>query len=215
MLADAQNKCGRGRPHHDGRPGGQRYLVSSLSAACESVPRKKRLGDGFQAVYNEQLGSHAMSNGLPGAEARRPRPLEVESAQMAGDVDDFADEVQPRNFARLHGLGRSSSVSTPPGGDLGLFVAFGARRVIVQREAGRANSSSPALVHCDGLCNSSQRSAKRVGSAERSALRNEVEIARSAAFSQRAALASRSGNRSSAMHRPASSMRKSAGSQGR
>src|SRR5204862_4425162 len=45
------------------------------------------------------------SDGLPGRVSRRPRPLEVVAAQMAGHIDYFADEIQPRHAARFHGFG--------------------------------------------------------------------------------------------------------------
>ena len=43
-----------------------------------------------------------MSNCLAGAEARGPSPLEVEAAELSGDVDDFADEVQAGGAATFH-----------------------------------------------------------------------------------------------------------------
>src|SRR5690606_40197247 len=45
---------------------------------------------------NEWIDSGILSESrmLPGGIARRPGPLEVVAAKPAGDVDDFADEVQ-------------------------------------------------------------------------------------------------------------------------
>ena len=36
--------------------------------------------------------NNVLSQGLPGDKSRGPGPLEVEAAQMSGDVDDFSDE---------------------------------------------------------------------------------------------------------------------------
>ena len=39
-----------------------------------------------------------------GRMSRGPCPLEIEAAEMAGDVDDFADEIKPGNRAGLECL---------------------------------------------------------------------------------------------------------------
>ena len=49
------------------------------------------------AVQNEDNSL----NILPRRVARGPGPLKVEAAQVAGDVDDFADEIKPRHFLGL------------------------------------------------------------------------------------------------------------------
>ena len=51
---------------------------------------------------SREKSSHCLS----GAESGRPGPLEVETAELAGDVDDFSDEKKAGHFSRLHGLGR-------------------------------------------------------------------------------------------------------------
>ena len=58
--------------------------------------------------------------------ARGPGPLEVEAAEVAGDVDDFADEEQAGNFAAFHGFGGEFVGVDAAAGDFGFFVAFGA-----------------------------------------------------------------------------------------
>lgn len=39
---------------------------------------------------------------LPRRVARGPGPLEVEAAEVAGDVDDFADEIEAGGVAGFH-----------------------------------------------------------------------------------------------------------------
>src|SRR5271170_1370732 len=53
-----------------------------------------------------------------------PGPLEVKPAQMAGDVDDFADEEKAGNETGFHGFtGEFARVDTA-GSDFCFFVAF-------------------------------------------------------------------------------------------
>ena len=67
-------------------------------------------------------------NRVPRRKSRCPSPLKIEAAEVAGHVDDLADEVETWAFARRHGLrGKLGRVHTA-GGDLGLFEAFGAGR---------------------------------------------------------------------------------------
>ena len=54
--------------------------------------------------------------------------MEVEAAQVAGYVHDFADEVQPRDLAALHGLAGEFAGVDAAGCDFGLLVAFSAFR---------------------------------------------------------------------------------------
>src|SRR5579871_2927870 len=56
---------------------------------------------------------------------RSPGPLEVESAEMAGHIDYFADEEQAGNFLALHGF-RGEFAGVDAGGDFSLFISFGA-----------------------------------------------------------------------------------------
>ena len=44
---------------------------------------------------------------------------------MAGDVDDFSDEVEAWHFAALHGFGGELVGIDAAGGDLSFFVSFG------------------------------------------------------------------------------------------
>src|SRR5512140_2201734 len=67
-----------------------------------------------------------ISNGLSGAESRGPGPLEVEAAEVAGHVHHLADKVESRDGAAPHGLGVELGGVDAAGGDLGLFVSFGA-----------------------------------------------------------------------------------------
>ena len=72
---------------------------------------------------------HGVICGLQGAAgggAGGPGPLEVEAAQVAGDVDNFADEEEAGDFARFHGFAGEFVGVDAAGGDFGFFVAFGA-----------------------------------------------------------------------------------------
>jgi len=55
-----------------------------------------------------------------------PGPLEIETAEMAGDVDNFADKEETGDSLRLHGFAGEFASVYAAGGDLGFFVAFGA-----------------------------------------------------------------------------------------
>jgi len=52
--------------------------------------------------------------------------LKIEAAEVAGDVDDFADEVQARDFSRFHGFAGEFTGVDAAGSDFGFGVAFGA-----------------------------------------------------------------------------------------
>jgi len=52
--------------------------------------------------------------------------LEIEAAEVAGDVDDFADEEEAEDFAGFHGFAGEFSSVDAAGGDFGLFVTLGA-----------------------------------------------------------------------------------------
>ncbi len=64
--------------------------------------------------------------GLAGGDGGGPGPLEVIAAEPAGDVDDFADEVEAGDDAALQGAGVEGVGVDSADGDLGLGVAFGA-----------------------------------------------------------------------------------------
>ena len=52
--------------------------------------------------------------------------MEVEPAEVAGDVDDFSDEEEAGDMAGLHGAGLQVAAVDAASGDFGLQVAFGA-----------------------------------------------------------------------------------------
>src|ERR1039457_7662734 len=61
---------------------------------------------------------------LAGAESRRPGPLEIVTAEMAGHVDYLADKEQPRYSAALHRFCGEFIRVDPAGSHLGFFIAF-------------------------------------------------------------------------------------------
>lgn len=65
------------------------------------------------------------SHGAAGGGGGGPCPLEVEAAKVAGDVDDFSDEVEAGDGAALHGLRGEHGGADAAGGDFGLLIAFG------------------------------------------------------------------------------------------
>src|SRR5229473_1227029 len=70
----------------------------------------------------------ALLDCLPGTKAGRPGPLEVESAEVAGYVHDFANEIKPGHFVAFHGPGREFVCVDAAGGDFGFVVTLGAFR---------------------------------------------------------------------------------------
>ena len=52
-------------------------------------------------AFFTETPSHRLSR----AKSGRPGPLEVEAAELAGDVNHFTDEEKAGNFSRLHGRG--------------------------------------------------------------------------------------------------------------
>ena len=82
--------------------------------------------DGEDAV--SLLGSGCGDSPAGGGTAG-PGPLEVEAAEVAGDVDDFADEVEARDVAGFHGSGGELVGVDAAGGDFGFLKAFGAVRI--------------------------------------------------------------------------------------
>jgi len=63
-----------------------------------------------------------------GGSRGRPGPLKIETAEMAGDVDDFADEEKAGDESGRHGLAGELAGIDTAGGDFGFFVTFGIRR---------------------------------------------------------------------------------------
>src|SRR5271157_5347709 len=63
-------------------------------------------------------------HGAAGGGCGGPGPLEVEAAEVAGDVNDFADEEETGNFAGLHGFAGEFVGVYAADGDFGLLKAF-------------------------------------------------------------------------------------------
>src|ERR1700739_1565158 len=64
------------------------------------------------------------SNFLAGCESRCPRPLEIESAELSGDVNHFSDKKHPRHPSAFHGLGGEFVGIHTAGCDLSLAKTF-------------------------------------------------------------------------------------------
>src|SRR5918911_3593404 len=64
----------------------------------------------------------------PRGVARGPCPLEVVAAEVAGHVQDLADEVEAGGLARLQSLGRKLVGRDAAARDLRLLKTFGAGR---------------------------------------------------------------------------------------
>src|SRR5579862_8998 len=58
---------------------------------------------------------------------RGPSPLKVVSAEPAGYVDNFSDEIKSRAFLTLHTLARQFFCVHTTSRDFGLLVSFGSR----------------------------------------------------------------------------------------
>src|SRR5882724_4565614 len=87
-------------------------------------------GDRYKGKSRERKG-HALScpyilEGAAGRGGGGPGPLEIEAAEVAGDVDDFADEEEAGDFAGFHGFAGQFGGVDATGRDFGFFVAFGA-----------------------------------------------------------------------------------------
>lgn len=61
---------------------------------------------------------------LTGGDGGGPRPLKIEAAQVAGDVDGFSDEEEARDVAGFEGAGVEVGGVDTAGGDLGLLKSF-------------------------------------------------------------------------------------------
>ena len=79
-----------------------------------------------------------------------PRPLEIEATEMAGHVDDFADEKQAGHFSALHGLGGKFVGINAADCDFGFFVAFRAGRRNRPRMRLLLESSESGIRPCGG-----------------------------------------------------------------
>lgn len=63
--------------------------------------------------------------GAGGGGGGGPSPLEIEAAELTGDVDNFADEEQAGDEARFHGFTRKLAGVDAASGDFGFGVTFG------------------------------------------------------------------------------------------
>src|SRR5215469_9666901 len=54
-----------------------------------------------------------------------PSPLEVEAAEMACDVHDFANKEEPGDFAKFHSSAGELTGVHATSGDFGFFITFG------------------------------------------------------------------------------------------
>jgi len=59
----------------------------------------------FDYRVKPRISAPQVSQSPSGCRARRPRPLEIEAAEVACDVDNFADEEQAGDLVALHSLG--------------------------------------------------------------------------------------------------------------
>ena len=110
---------------------------------------------------------------LPRRPAAGPGPLEIVAAEPAGDVDDLADEIEPRHVARLMRLGVERPRVDAAERHFGGAVAFGAGRLDppglepLGQLASTASFISPtrpgnsAAMTCASRCGSHSRRARR------------------------------------------------------
>src|SRR5260221_1429171 len=84
-------------------------------------------------ITNYKLQITNSSHRLSGAKSGRPRPLEIEAAELPGDVDHFSDEKQTRHFLRFHGLGREFAGIDAARRDFRFSVTLGRFRLDLPR----------------------------------------------------------------------------------
>ena len=84
------------------------------------------MGNGILQLRSGELAGVPVLQGAACGGSGGPGPLEIEAAEVAGDVDHFSDEVETWDVAGLHGLGGETGGIDATGGDFGFFVAFGA-----------------------------------------------------------------------------------------
>src|ERR1019366_663101 len=63
-----------------------------------------------------------------GRRARGPRPLKIETPELAGHVENFADEKQARDLEAFHRFGRKFVSVDSARGYFGFLIAFGSHR---------------------------------------------------------------------------------------
>jgi len=94
-------------------------------ARSEYGPRHLFGGEDYTVKAGASL-PHSILEGATGGGGGGPGPLEIEAAEVAGYVDDFADEEEAGDFAGFHGFAGEFGGVHAAGGDFGFFVAFGA-----------------------------------------------------------------------------------------
>ncbi len=71
-------------------------------AGMTPVVEVRPMGPGFRRGDTFIFGRRRASEGVSRRKSRCPGPLEVEAAEVAGDVEDFADEIEARYVAGFH-----------------------------------------------------------------------------------------------------------------
>ena len=69
-------------------------------AGMTPVVEVRPMGPGFRRGDTFIFGRRRASEGVSRRKSRCPGPLEVEAAEVAGDVDDLADEIEAGHVAR-------------------------------------------------------------------------------------------------------------------
>src|SRR5580704_16445958 len=101
------------------------HYSSILPSWCTWLSSFAELRRPERSRCSQGLGVRASSQSASGSGGGSPGPLEVETAKVAGDIDNFADEKQPANFSAFHGLAGQLSGVDAARCDFGFFVAFG------------------------------------------------------------------------------------------
>src|ERR1035437_9576514 len=88
-----------------------------------------RTKDAARVGHPWSIAKEKMLNRAASRHTRRPRPLEVEAAQLAGHVHDFTDKKQTRNRTRLHCARLQVGRIHAADGDFSLLKALGPNRM--------------------------------------------------------------------------------------
>jgi len=105
--------------------GGKNIAHGESRGKGKSSPqRERRSAEIVEGTANERRPRRGLK-GAGGGGGGGPGPLEVEAAEMAGDVDDFADEEKAAEIAGFHGFAGEFASVDAAGGDFGFLVAFG------------------------------------------------------------------------------------------
>src|SRR5882724_10084859 len=94
---------------------------------------------------------------------RRPSPLEIEAAQMAGHIHHLANEVQSGDFVRFKSLGRQLGGVHTACGDLGLFIAFRVCRLDMKTMERVTGCLNLAVAQCGCRLRNSQHLEPAIG----------------------------------------------------